>query len=125
MSSLKGGIQPRAVAASTNSCAYGSVNSGHSAWASPARAMAMLSAVAPTLSVMSQVSSSVLAIRPVFPVVGVFTHLVFGQQIVANVALTVGQPSDAVRDDGGGDQGEQAGQDEHADVDVSAQPDSG
>src|ERR1700694_5514815 len=125
MSSLNGGVHPRAAVASTNSCAYGSVNSGHSAWASPARAMAMLSAVAPTHSVMSQVSSSVRAIRPVFPAVGVFTHLVFGQQIVANVSLTVGQLSDAVSDDRRGDQGEQAGQDEHADVDVSAQPDRG
>ena len=57
-----GSCHPRAMAASMNRWAYVSVNSGQLEDASCARAHATPSAVAPTLSVMSQLSSSVLAI---------------------------------------------------------------
>src|SRR5277367_1831750 len=53
--------QPRLTAACTKSGAYRSVNSGQSQSDSAARAMATPSAVAPTLSVISQLSSSVRA----------------------------------------------------------------
>src|ERR1700679_283725 len=49
-------------AASRNSCAYGSLISGSALWVSFARPPATPNAVAPTLSLMSHVSSSVLAI---------------------------------------------------------------
>src|ERR1700730_1709489 len=49
-------------AASRNSCAYGSLISGSALLVSAARPPATPSAVAPTLSLMSHVSSSVLAI---------------------------------------------------------------
>src|ERR1700759_3572954 len=119
-----GGVrQPRSMAASTNICAYGSMNSGCSDVDSCARDHAMPSAVAPTLSVISQLSLSVRAIAIGFPVLGELKHLVLGQQIAANVLLSVSQLADAVGDHRSGDQREQAGEDQHADVGVAAQPD--
>ncbi len=56
------------MASSMNTSAYGSVYSGHSDVDSWDRAHAIPNAVAPTLSVMSQESSSVLAIRAAFGV---------------------------------------------------------
>src|ERR1700733_8556512 len=71
--------QPRLTAASTKGCAYLSVNSGQSQSDSAARAMATPSAVAPTLSVMSQLSSSVRTMTNV--------HFAFGA--VLNAATTL------------------------------------
>src|SRR4051794_21368958 len=92
-----GDCQPLAVAASMNHWAYGSRNSGQSERVSAARAIATPSAVAPTLSVMSQSSSSVLAI---------FHHLVLGQQVVAVTLLTVGQLANPIGHDRCGDESE-------------------
>src|ERR1700722_8434881 len=102
-----GGHQPSSVAVSRNSCAYESVNSGHSLVDSSARAMATPSAVWPTPSVMPQLSSSVLAIATGFPLFGKLMHFVLGQQVVANVLLAVGQLTDAVGHHRSGDHGEQ------------------
>src|SRR3954452_17427442 len=119
-----GGIcHPRSKAASTNSCAYGSVNSGQSDVASCDRDQATPSAVWPTPSVMSQLSSSVLAIATGFPILGELMHFILGQQVIANVLFPVGQLTDAVGHHRRGDQGEQAGEDDHADVDIATQPD--
>src|SRR3954470_95275 len=105
-----GGIcHPRSKAASTNSCAYGSVNSGHSDVASCDRAHATPSAVWPTPSVMSQLSSSVRAIAAVFPIFGELMHFVSGQQVVTNVLFAVSQLADAVGYHRRGDHGEQPG----------------
>src|SRR5215207_8252369 len=118
-----GNCHPRSTAASTNNCAYGSVNSGQSDVASSDRDHATPKAVAPTPSVMSQSSPSVLAIADVFPVFGELTHIVAGQQVVANVLFAVGQLTDAVGDHRSGDQREQSGEDDHADVGMTAQSD--
>src|SRR6476619_4732076 len=111
---------PRSVAASRNSRAYGSLYNGRSLVVSSARAIATPSAVWPTPSVISQLSSSVLAIATVFPVSGELAHFVLGQQVVANVLFAVGQLTDAVGDHRSGDQCEQAGENDHTDVDVTA-----
>src|SRR5262245_28168703 len=87
---------PRSVAASRNSRAYGSLNNGRALVVSSARAIATPSAVWPTPSVMSQLSSSVLAIAAGFPVLRELMPFVLGQQIVANVLLPVGQLTDTV-----------------------------
>src|SRR4051794_35936502 len=118
-----GGCHPRSMAASRNSCANGSLNNGQPVAVSSARAIATPSAVCPTLSVTSQLSSSVLTIATGFPVFGELMHFVLGQQVIANVLLPVGELADAVCDHRRGDQGEQAGEDDHADVGVTAQPD--
>src|SRR4051812_560324 len=118
-----GRCQPRSAAASRNSCAYGSMNSGQSPAVSSARAIATPSAVWPTPSVMSQLSSSVLAIATAFPIFGELMQFVLGQQIIANVLLAVRELPDAVGHHRRGDQREQAGEDHHADVGVTAQPD--
>src|SRR5262245_35311723 len=115
----EGRRHPRSVAASRNSRAYGSLNNGRSLVVSSARAIATPSAVWPTPSVMSQLSSSVLAIATGFPVLGELTHFVLGQQVLANVLLPVGQLPDAVSDHRSGDHGEQPGEDDHADVGVA------
>src|ERR1700682_1951117 len=115
--------QPRSAAASRNSCAYGSVNSGHSVVVSCARAIATPSAVWPTPSLISQLSSSVLAIGTGFPLFGDLKHFVPGQQVIANVLLPVRQLTDTVGHHRGRDQSEQAGEDDHADVGVATKPD--
>src|SRR5262245_44950510 len=124
-STMYGGgcCHPRSVAASRNSCAYASLNSGSLLVVSSARAIATPSAVWPTPSVMSQLSSSVLAIGTGFPVLRELTHFVLGQQVIANVLFAVCQLPDAVGDHRSGDQGEQPGEDYHADVGVATQPD--
>src|SRR4029453_3401654 len=85
---------PRSVAASRNSCAYGSLNNGSSFVVSSARAIATPSAVLPTPSVMSQLSSAVLAIATGFPVLRELKHFVLGQQVIANVLFAVCQLPD-------------------------------
>src|SRR5215217_8008455 len=117
-----GSCQPRFMAASRNSCAYGSLNNGHSDVVSAARAIATPNAVCPTPSVMSQ-SSSVRVIATGFPIFGELMHIIAGQQVVTNVLLSVSQLADPVGHHRRGDQGEQSGEDDHADVDVAAEPD--
>jgi len=51
--------------------------------------------------------------------------LVADQQVVAETLFTIGELADAVGHHRGGDQGEQAGQDQHADVGVPAQAQPG
>src|SRR4051794_8378384 len=110
-----GGCHPRSIAASTNHCAYGSSNKRQqSSRVSAARAIATPRAVAPTLSVMSQVSSSVLVI---------LGHLVAGQQVVTETLFPVCELANPIGHHGRGDDGEQTGEDEHAHVDVTTQPD--
>src|SRR3954469_8257790 len=114
-----GGCPPRSMAASRNRWGNGSLNNWQPVPVSSGRAIATPSAVCPTPSVTSQLSSSVLAIATGFPVFGELMHFVLGQQVIANVLLTVGELADAVCDHRRGDQRKQAGEDDHADVGVA------
>src|SRR6476646_5023814 len=108
-----GRCHPRSVAASRNNCANGSLNKGQPVAVSSARAIATPSAVCPTPSVTSQLSLSVLAIATGFPVFGELMHFVSRQQVIADVLFAVCELTDTVGDDGGGDQREQTGEDDH------------
>src|ERR1044072_2954900 len=104
-----GSRHPRSSAASMNSWANESVNRGQLECTSCDRAHATPSAVAPTPSVMSQLSSSVLAIATLG--FGELVQLVLRQQVIADVLFPVCQLANPVCHHGCGDHGEQPGED--------------